>query len=626
MYEKHAEDQRLLVNYWYAHPLGHVIEGLRYSLGYHEADPDVRVSLLLNGGSPVELATYCDFLDEVYPVPYRDFGAPDGDPHLALREVPRDWDWVVDNHRAFDSGHDAFRGFRAFFDAANGHLRASGSHGVAGAPPPAYMPHQQLRLDLPHDARRAVTGTLAGRTAISVVLAGSSAERALYPSASSWELVLTEISERIPEATFCLIGKSNQDANRSTSRVGESEVERLSRAVPSINCFDLPLAEQLAFVESSQLHISPHTGFSFAASCVGTPWLAISGGRWHEYFFNGVPFHSVLPDPSRYTSFVWGAPLPLVEDTDGDGPRTETMTRARIEADLPEIIESATRLMNNARRLLSAIAAGVWGRSIEGLQLRQPRRGIPVMSERGAKYRYATARVDHSDLAAGRVLYSTPGATAYPVRLADELFQRAAAHLDAERIHVYDPLCGSGYLLTVVGLLHPNRLERISASDLDPDAVELTKKNLRLLTRIGMTARIAQLREYSLAYHKHSHHAGLESAQRLRAELPHDTRSSAWIADATDPGAMQRGLSMGPPDLVLTNVPYGDLTRWSHAASQEAVLDALSNVLAEGAVVALSAAEKPTADHRAFNRVEHWKLGKRYLSVLKRKREAGEDC
>ena len=37
-------------------------------------------------------------------------------------------------------------------------------------------------------------------------------------------------------------------------------------------------------------------GLGLAALAVGTPWLAISGGRWFEYFFNRVPFRSIIVD------------------------------------------------------------------------------------------------------------------------------------------------------------------------------------------------------------------------------------------------------------------------------------------------------------------------------------------
>ncbi len=44
-----------------------------------------------------------------------------------------------------------------------------------------------------------------------------------------------------------------------------------------------------------------------AALAVGTPWLTISRGRWSEYFFNGVPFYSLLSDPDRFPSYSQSA-------------------------------------------------------------------------------------------------------------------------------------------------------------------------------------------------------------------------------------------------------------------------------------------------------------------------------
>ncbi len=347
--------EKLLVNYWYAHPIGHAIEGLRYCLGYHRADPELSVNLLLNAATPIELSDYVDFVDRTYGVPYRDFVEPDGDPALALQEVPRQWDWVVDNHRAHETSHDTIRGFRSFFDATNKHLVAKHGRGVAGAEPPSYERHHQLIFELPAEARAAAETRLMGRMAISVVLAGNS-EREMYPSVSSWQLILGGLAERFPDAVFCLIGKSNQLNTFSISRVESDEVVRILETVPTIDCFDLPLSEQLALVEAAKLHVSPHTGFSFAASAVGTPWLAISGGRWHEYFFNGVPFHSVLPDPDRYPTFAWAGPLPSIEDSDGEGLRTPTMSHARLKSDLPEILEYAQRLVDGTIGYEEALA------------------------------------------------------------------------------------------------------------------------------------------------------------------------------------------------------------------------------------------------------------------------------
>ena len=347
-----APTESLLVNYWYAQPVGHALEGMRYALGYKAARPELQVGLLLNGATAVELARLCPFIDEVYAVPYSGFLEPDRDPARALAGVPREWDWVVENHRAREPSHDGLAGFRAFFDAAHAHFEPRhGTTGVAGAEPPAYLPHRRLRLELPGGARACAAATVGGRRpAIAVVLAGSAAERHLYPSVASWELILGALSRRYPDAVLLLVGKTANDG-QTTTRIARAEVDRLLAAVPAaVDCFDRPLLEQVALVEASDLLVSPHTGFSFVASTVGTPWLALSGGNWHEYFFNGEPFYSVLPDPQRYPAFAWGglgrAPLEVIdEDDDGEGPRTPSMSIGRIRDDLPELLEAAELLI-----------------------------------------------------------------------------------------------------------------------------------------------------------------------------------------------------------------------------------------------------------------------------------------
>jgi hypothetical protein len=330
----------VLVNYWYAYPVGHAIEGLRYALGYKAAEPTRRVSLLLSGATPVELADCCPFLDEVYAVPYTGFEEPDADPHEALAAIPREWDWVVDNHRAWDESHDRFRGFRAFFDAAEEHFAPRRGRAPSGAEPPSYLPHQELRLELPQSARAAAHELLQGRRATSVVLAGHSGGPSSYPSARSWALILSELSRRFPDVVFCLIGR--HAATGSTSAIAPDDVSRTASSAGAMDCFDRPLLEQLAIVEASALFLSPHTGFGFAALAVGTPWLTISGAQWPETFFNSVPFYSVLPETERYPAFVHGGSLPLVEE---DGPRTASMSAARIRDDLPELVRGAELLL-----------------------------------------------------------------------------------------------------------------------------------------------------------------------------------------------------------------------------------------------------------------------------------------
>ena len=341
------EPRTLLVDLWYSHAVGHVLEALRRCQAYHAADPTLRISLVLNGASPVELARCAPFVENVFGVDFTNFGQPQGSPAVALRAIPRAWDHVVRHAASIDPYQARFEGLRRYYEASRRHFRGRLSEGIAGQPPPEYVPHQELRLALPDREREHARLELGGRRAIAVMLAGSSTLRALYPSTSSWIRILAELEHRLPETTFVFIGLRQARGGRTVSGISSEEIERIAASCSSVcDYFDRPILEQLAAVEACSLFVSPHTGFGFAAVSVGTPWLTLSGGDWHEYFFNGVPFHSVLPKRPDYPPFVHSRPLPMIAaDIDGEGPRTSSMGAGRILEDLDELGEAAVALV-----------------------------------------------------------------------------------------------------------------------------------------------------------------------------------------------------------------------------------------------------------------------------------------
>lgn len=292
------------------------------------------MSVALSGATPTELAECCFFVENVYPVGYTDFLGRAGDPEAALTDVPAEWDYVLDDGRSRDPRQlEMFAGLRLYYQAAHRHFRARIRHGSSGEEPPAYERNGQLRLQLPTQRERP------GPVAIAVLPAGSS-EPSRYPSAASWRLILDALRVELPDAVFCFVGKLERDARTSTSWTRE-QFESLGDGVWAV---DEPLLDQLAVVEACDLFLSPHTGFGCAAVSVGTPWLTLSGGPWHEWFFNGVPFHSVIPDTTRYPAYTQMDAAPELADDDGE-PRTPSMTRARIEEDLPELVEAAQALI-----------------------------------------------------------------------------------------------------------------------------------------------------------------------------------------------------------------------------------------------------------------------------------------
>ncbi|HJE57070.1 MAG TPA: rRNA methyltransferase [Nocardiopsis listeri] len=235
-------------------------------------------------------------------------------------------------------------------------------------------------------------------------------------------------------------------------------------------------------------------------------------------------------------------------------------------------------------------------------------------------YRYATERTDHSALASGQVLRSAPGFPGFPVRLASELLQRAMVHLGDERARLWDPCCGSGYLVTVLGLLHRDLLTHVRASDVDPDAVAIAARNLELLTAEGLAERERELRRSALDFGRVAYVERAEAARDLAAglaatggDLPHES-AVADVFTLTEPV---------DADLVVTDVPYGEMTRWEGDIPQDPVhglLSSMGRVLPERSVVVVTARTRRVRLPEGVRALERVKVGNR-SAVLVRARD-----
>lgn len=212
-------------------------------------------------------------------------------------------------------------------------------------------------------------------------------------------------------------------------------------------------------------------------------------------------------------------------------------------------------------------------------------------------YRMVTERANHVRFAGGFVLHSAPGFPAYPVRLAQELFLRGLSHLPERPVTLWDPCCGSGYLVTVVGLLGRGHLRAIVASDVSPAAAELAAKNLALLGPGGLSRRAAQLRARSAEFGKAVHAEAAEASDLLARELTEQggpLAASAATADLFDTRSMRRILPAPGPGLVVTDVPYGRQVHWGGAVPVDvdplqAAVANLCAVLDDHAVLAVTA-------------------------------------
>jgi 23S rRNA (guanine2535-N1)-methyltransferase len=246
-------------------------------------------------------------------------------------------------------------------------------------------------------------------------------------------------------------------------------------------------------------------------------------------------------------------------------------------------------------------------------------------------YLFATEDSDYSDLASGRVLYNLPGAPAFPVRLVNEIYQRARARLGLNRrITLYDPVCGGAYHLCALGFLHGDALQAVLASDISSEAVRLARRNLGLLSPEGLRQRKAEIQSMLDQYGKESHTAALRSVDTLSARLDQMTASGVihtrvFQANALDGAELLQNLSGETIDLVLSDIPYGQMSAWEQTgipgSKQESplwqMLAALRPVLAAGALVAVAADKQQKIAHEHYQRVERFQIGKRQVSLLR---------
>lgn len=324
----------LLVNWVHCKPVGHVVEGLKLAKGYGVANRNLEVHMMLNADAPVELTQACPWIAATYAIDAADV-ARRGGRAACLRGVPREWDYIARDERAErrpDTHHRWLRDFHAWGIA---NLRGRLWHGCSDerflpeserGSRPRYRLDPKIDLRLPKQAT-AWSRRFAGPAPVFTLLPCGSAPAPAYPSLRSWARLIGTPSRSFPDARIVLTGSSGAGDERTTSAAfPRSALDPLFSEHPRLeDAYDVGLWRQIALLRRSSALIAPHTGFAFLAPCVGTPWLALSGGLWPEFFFNQTPFVSVLPECKRYpchgqtkkqclTRFQKGRPVICMDD------------------------------------------------------------------------------------------------------------------------------------------------------------------------------------------------------------------------------------------------------------------------------------------------------------------------
>ena len=236
-------------------------------------------------------------------------------------------------------------------------------------------------------------------------------------------------------------------------------------------------------------------------------------------------------------------------------------------------------------------------------------------------YLYEKNRSSFEDFSSGRVLYNAHGTTSFPVRLASEIIQRCFHYLKSQGnkgpYTLYDPCCGGGYLLSVLGFLHGDRIRKIVASDIDVSKLELAKSNLSLLTPKGLAKREKQLKSLYDQYGKQSHLDALQSAERLNAMLPEKIDIHCSVHDITTSNK-NIALEKQSINIVISDLPYGNMVDWM-GESANPVQHFFNNIydlfVPCHSVAAIISNEKLKIEDQRFRRKDYFKVGKRHVAI-----------
>ena len=195
------------------------------------------------------------------------------------------------------------------------------------------------------------------------------------------------------------------------------------------------------------------------------------------------------------------------------------------------------------------------------------------------QYKY-TVNENYEDLASGRVLYSIPGASAFPVRLMSEIFQVCYSIIGkSDKLTIFDPCCGSAYHLTALAFLHPGKIRKLICSDINPDILKSAEKNLGLLSSSGIDKRIEEIEQMIKDFGKNSHKEALESALRLKGKIAdNDIEIECFQEDMLEFCAFENLIDK-EIDIVIADTPYSNLEQWQGNIADDNVFLLLENLL-----------------------------------------------
>lgn len=294
--------QSMLIVWVYFPAVGHFIEAIEVAAAYKAKNPNLKITLLLNTKTVFYISKFCPWITNYFAIDITEIKR-DKEYADCIKKLQQKWDYIIYPKRLKYTPQDFTKEllsvnqfFQSYF---NSNIDQSYHYEKFNDNSPEYKPHPEFRLVLPEETLDWASRKIKGNTSFVIMFSGASAEK-IYPTLSQWKKLLIHLKKKYPSATIFLTGRYPNLSNAEKKKY-ISQINKITENISScFNMYDLSLEKQLALIQISNLFISPHSGFSFFAPCVGTPWLCISGAYWKEPLISNMPFYSVLPKCKKY--------------------------------------------------------------------------------------------------------------------------------------------------------------------------------------------------------------------------------------------------------------------------------------------------------------------------------------
>ena len=291
----------LLILWAYHYAIGHYIELLQLIADYKSANSNIKIFAIVNDKGPFNILEYSDIIEDVYPINVMKIA----ENNLSqLDSLPSRFDFVI-YPQQFKYKNFLSQELDVSFKNLIGHFKGKIWSGYSDdSQARAYLnknDYSPFRLNPPQFKLDEYKNKYQGYPIFSIMLKGASLE-SFYPNLNFWSKLCKVILKVYPNAIFLITGISKVHTQNDRDLNKFSDVlDNFIKQIPNaFNCYDVGLENQMAIIAMSNIFIAPHTGFAFLAPCLGTPWLALSGGEWAEQMPAQMPFYSVLPSCRKY--------------------------------------------------------------------------------------------------------------------------------------------------------------------------------------------------------------------------------------------------------------------------------------------------------------------------------------